>query len=66
VVGTLFALDTSDGFNLWSSESEGQVLSDPVVAGAVVYEALTNGPDRVRALHVDNGREIWAYSPEAG
>ena len=64
-VGTLFALDTTDGFNLWASESEGQMLSEPVVSGAVVYEALIYGPDRIRALHVDNGREIWAYSVEA-
>jgi len=59
--GTLYALDAADGFVLWSVESEGQVLSTPVVSGSVVYEALIYGPYRIRALHVDNGREIWAY-----
>jgi len=59
--GTLRALDTTDGFMLWLVESDGQVLSTPVVLGSVVYEALTYGSYRIRALHVDNGREIWAY-----
>jgi len=63
-IGTLYALDTSDGFKLWASESEGQLLSEPVVSGTVVYEALIFGSERIRALHVDNGREIWTYSPE--
>ena len=59
--GTLYALDTADGFVLWSVETEGRVLSTPVVSGLVVYEALIYGPHRLRALHVDNGREVWAY-----
>jgi len=59
--GTLYALDTADGFVLWPEESEGQVLSTPVVSGSVVYESLIHGAHRIRALHVDNGREMWAY-----
>ena len=59
--GTLYALDTADGFLLWSQDSEGQVLSTPVVGGSLVYESLLHGPYRIRALHVDNGREMWAY-----
>jgi hypothetical protein len=31
------------------------------VSGSVVYEALVYGSHRIKALHVDNGREIWAY-----
>ena len=60
--GTLYALDTADGFVVWSRKGEGQVLSAPVVSGPVVYEAVVFGPDRIRALHVDNGREVWIYS----
>jgi outer membrane protein assembly factor BamB len=59
--GTLYALDTADGFVVWSRTSEGQMLSAPVVGGSVVYEALVYGSHRIKALHVDNGREIWAY-----
>lgn len=63
--GTLYALDTRDGFVLWSAESDGQALSTPVVSGTVVYETLIAGTKRVRALHVDNGYEMWAYPAEA-
>ncbi|MFQ6101444.1 MAG: PQQ-binding-like beta-propeller repeat protein [Anaerolineae bacterium] len=59
--GILHALDTVDGSEVWSKESEGQMLSTPVVSGSVVYEALIYGPHRLRALHVDNGHEMWAY-----
>jgi len=62
--GTLYALDTSDGFVMWSEESEGQMLSRPVVDGSVVYETLIPGSYRIRALHVDNGREEWSYPRE--
>lgn len=62
--GTLHALSSADGFVMWSRESEGQSLSRPVVSGAVVYEVLIFGPQRIKALHVDNGREIWVY-PQA-
>ena len=61
--GTLYALDTADGFVLWSIEGKGQVLSPPVVSGSTVYETLIYGPQRIRAFHVDTGREIWAYPP---
>jgi len=62
--GSLHALATKDGFTLWVDEVEGQVLSPPVVSGSVVYEVLTYGTYRVRALRVENGREIWAYPPQ--
>jgi outer membrane protein assembly factor BamB len=62
--GTLYALDTADGFVLWPAESQGQALSTPVVSGTLVYETLILGTDRIRALHVDNGYEMWTYPPE--
>ena len=61
--GALHALDTADGFELWAVENEGQMLSRPVVDGSVVYGTPIYGTKRILALHVDNGREIWAYSP---
>jgi outer membrane protein assembly factor BamB len=60
--GALYALDTLDGFATWPWEkNEGQMLSTPVVSGSVVYEMLIYGSYRIRARHVDNGREVWAY-----
>jgi outer membrane protein assembly factor BamB len=61
--GELYALDTADGFVMWSRESEGQVLSKPVVDESVVYELVLYGSYRIRALYVDNGHELWAYPP---
>lgn len=64
--GTLYALDTADGFVLWSAEGEGQALSTPVVSGTLVYQASILGTDRIRALHVDNGYEMWVYPAREG
>jgi outer membrane protein assembly factor BamB len=65
--GTLYALDTANGLVLWPGTSgeqgEGQVLSTPVVNGTTVYEMQIYGSYRIRALHVDNGRDIWTYAP---
>ena len=61
--GSLHALDTTDGFELWTVGNEGQMLSTPVVDGSMAYGTLIYGTKHVLALHVDNGREIWAYSP---
>jgi outer membrane protein assembly factor BamB len=62
--GALYALDTADGFVLWSAQSEGQALSTPVVSGTLVYETLILGTERIRVLHAENGYQMWAYPPE--
>ena len=63
--GGLYAVDTEDGFVLWTRESgEGQALSTPVVNGSVVIETLIYAPHRVKAMHVENGRDIWVYPIE--
>jgi outer membrane protein assembly factor BamB len=61
--GTLYALDTGDGFVLWSraDEGNGQFLSPPVVSESTVYTALIYGSYRIQAWHVDNGRDVWSY-----
>lgn len=59
--GTLYALDTADGARKWSVEGEGQGLATPAVSGSAVYQTLIQGPQRIRAMHVDNGYEIWVY-----
>jgi outer membrane protein assembly factor BamB len=65
--GTLYALDTTNGLVLWPGmgveKPEGQVLSTPVVNGTMVYEMRIFGSQRIRALHVDNGRDVWTYAP---
>jgi outer membrane protein assembly factor BamB len=63
--GTLYALDTNDGYVMWSQDSEGQVLSRPIVDESVVYELVLYESYRLRALHVENGREVWTYPQDA-
>ena len=58
-------MDAEDGFVLWTRESaDGQALSTPVVSGSVVYETLIYAPHRVKAMHVENGRDVWVYPLE--
>jgi outer membrane protein assembly factor BamB len=61
--GTLYALDTTDGFVNWSRASEGKGLSKPVVSGSLVHQALIQGNPRIRALQVEEGREAWSFPP---
>jgi len=66
--GALYALDTSDGYLMWSAEGENQtqVLSTPIVGESVVYELVLYGESyRIRALHMENGRESWTYPHDA-
>lgn len=63
--GTLFGLDTSDGFVLWSQPGEGSVAS-MAVNGDIVYLARINAPQRIQAFYIQNGRPLWVYpQPEA-
>jgi outer membrane protein assembly factor BamB len=61
--GTLYALDTANGFVNWSSPAEGRGLSKPVVSDSLVYQSLILGSPRLRALQVEKGREAWAFPP---
>ncbi len=62
--GILYALDTADGLMVWSRESEGQALSRPLARDGVVYQPIVFGSMRLRAMHAENGRDIWTYPPE--
>ncbi len=59
--GTLYALDSSDGFISWSRPAEGRGLSKPVVSDPLIYQSLILGNSRIRGLEVDDGREVWAF-----
>lgn len=61
--GTLYALDTTDGFVSWSMPAEGRGLSEPVVSDSLVYQSLILGTSRIRALQTEEGREAWAFPP---
>ncbi len=60
--GTLYALDVDDGSEMWTEEGEGKGYVTPVVNGDIVYQALIQGPYRIRALEItDDGDELWVY-----
>jgi outer membrane protein assembly factor BamB len=60
--GTLYALDVDDGSEMWAEEGEGKGYVTPVVNGDIVYQALIQGPYRIRALEItDDGDEVWVY-----
>ncbi|MBN1956335.1 MAG: PQQ-binding-like beta-propeller repeat protein [Anaerolineae bacterium] len=61
--GTLYGLDVSDGFVLWSREGEGQ-LGSIAAAGNMVYISRILADEHVQAFFVENGRLAWVY-PEA-
>jgi outer membrane protein assembly factor BamB len=63
--GSLYALDTADGSQRWSAESDGKGYVTPVVDGDIVYETQIHGSYRVRALELLDGgerySELWGY-----
>lgn len=61
--GTLYALDTADGFVEWSVPSGGRGLSQPAVSDSLVFQPLILGTSRLRALEAEDGREAWAFPP---
>jgi outer membrane protein assembly factor BamB len=61
--GSLYALAITDGFVNWSRAAAGQGLSRPVVSDSLVYQSLILGDARIRALQVEEGREVWVFPP---
>lgn len=60
--GTLFGLDTADGFILWQQAGQGQPGS-MTIGGEKVYITRINAPQRVQTFYVENGRPVWSYPP---
>ncbi len=61
--GTLYALDSDDGFVAWSASAEGRGLSEPVFSDSLVYQSLILGESRIRGLGTEEGRGEWAFPP---
>lgn len=66
----LFALNASDGSELWQFESDNYILQTPFLQGETVYVAGVyidpepvdeGGHTRVYALSAEDGSERWAY-----
>ena len=62
--GTVHFIKTSDGHEDPPIRIEGDMYSDPVVSGTIVFQPVILGPNRILALRVENGREVWAHPPQ--
>lgn len=60
----LYAIDTADGSERWSLETDAEVFSAPVVAGGTVYLGADDGT--VRAVAAADGRERWRFEADTG
>jgi eukaryotic-like serine/threonine-protein kinase len=57
--GYLFAIDADTGRALWTYKSEGRSVSEPAVAGDILYFGSGNGV--FHALNARTGQERWTF-----
>ena len=72
----LFVLNTADGSEIWSFETDNYILQTPTLFGEVVYaggsyyapeiEVDEGGPMRIYALDAENAAELWTYESMDG
>lgn len=60
--GILYAVELSNGRELWRFETEGRIRSSPAVAEGVVFVGSADG--RVYAVDLGTGQERWRYEPD--
>ncbi len=60
--GLLYALDLSNGEEMWRFETQGRIRSSPAVADGVAFVGSADG--WVYAVDLASGRERWRHAPE--
>jgi hypothetical protein len=60
--GNLYALELTEGRELWRFGTGGRIRSSPAVTEGVVYVGSADG--RVYAIGVATGSQLWRYEPE--
>jgi outer membrane protein assembly factor BamB len=63
-LGTVYALNATNGDKLWNYTTESSVDSSPAVVGGVVYIGSEDG--NVYALNAANGVQLWSYPTSGG
>ncbi|TET51816.1 MAG: hypothetical protein E3J64_06190 [Anaerolineales bacterium] len=63
--GGLHSLLAADGHEVWVDVNQAQLYSSPIISGSVAYQPLLYGQYRIRALQLEDKREVWAYPPPA-
>lgn len=61
---TLYAVDSTDGENLWQFETGERITTMPAVYESIVY--VVDRSDTIYALNADDGDERWSRPLEAG
>ncbi|MGD0646004.1 MAG: PQQ-binding-like beta-propeller repeat protein, partial [Candidatus Bathyarchaeia archaeon] len=59
-VGEVYALNATNGIQLWSYPASNYVYSSPAVVNGVVYIGSDDG--NVYALNANNGDKLWNYT----
>jgi outer membrane protein assembly factor BamB len=60
----VYAFDARNGKQLWGAETDGPVLSSPVILDKKVYVGASDG--KFRALNVKDGSAVWTFSDVKG
>jgi len=60
LAGNLYALNATDGSQLWVYPTEGWIESPPTVGNNIVYIPSSDGD--LYALNATNGQKVWSYS----
>jgi outer membrane protein assembly factor BamB len=61
--GTLFVREISTNRDLWSVALDGDLHTDPLVLGNTVIVATSGGEPLLCAFDVENGTELWSFTP---
>lgn len=64
--GTLYALDSASGEELWSSSFPSNIKYGPVYDGGLLYLNIQGSGGRVYAVDTSTGQDIWAFTPTGG
>ncbi|MDQ2048947.1 PQQ-binding-like beta-propeller repeat protein [Natronolimnohabitans sp. A-GB9] len=60
--GIVYAIDTDDGTEVWSVETEGLIVSSPAVVTGTLYVGSNDG--NVYALDTADGSEEWVFETD--
>jgi eukaryotic-like serine/threonine-protein kinase len=64
ILGTVYALNATNGNKLWNYTTDSSVDSSPAVAEGIVYVGCEDG--NLFALNATDGNKLWSYNTPGG
>ena len=61
--GTRFAREISTNRDLWNVPLDGDLHTAPLIVGDTVVVATNGGEPLLCAFNVENGNEVWSFTP---